>query len=264
MKRKLALSLVLVLLIGLLAGCKTEQKMMLSKDEVLAGVSQDMKSLKSCTFTAKLDMLISLSYMGESQSAAVSIDAKGEYTSEPKAIHYIANLDADGEEQYGEAYLFMQETETVSYTREDPNGAFNWNVKESDPKTVSEQQSGSPLTTLDWQMEIADDRYILTHTLTEEDSKSLMAVVGSVDALNELFSMDGLVDTESGLAGVKLTMEVNSDLQLLSLSADFTPLVSAAIQIAPGLDTTGTRAVLSFTLDNHNSAIQITPPKPVE
>lgn len=31
MKRKLALSLVLLLLIGLLAGCKTEQKMKLSK-----------------------------------------------------------------------------------------------------------------------------------------------------------------------------------------------------------------------------------------
>lgn len=259
MKKKIAISLILVLVLSLFAGCKSEPKMNLTKEEVLSGVSENMRSLKSVTFAAKLDMQIAMSYMGEADSAVVQIDANGEYSGDPQALHFTADLNADGDKQYGEAYLFFREGETVSYTRSSPDGAFEQSVKKA--KQSSSTKSVAPLSDLDWQMETADDRYILTHTLTEEDSKALMAALGGVEDLNELLSMDGLVNSDSGLAGVALTMEVSPELQLLGMSADFTPLVSQAFQLMPGIDTTGTRAVLSLTMDNHNSAIVIEPPE---
>ena len=259
MKRKIAFSLILVLVLCLFAGCKSEPKMNLTKEEVLSGVSKNMHSMKSATFMAKLDMQISVSYMGDADSAAVQIDAKGEYTAEPQALHFIADMEADGEKQYGEAYLFFQENETVSYTRNDPNGAFEWSVTEVEQTSPS--QSGAPLSGFGWSMETKEDRYILSCTLSEQDSKAIMDAVGSVDALNEMFSIDGLVTSDTGLAGVALTMEVSPGLQLLGISADFTPLVESSIQFMPGIETAGTRALLSLTLDNHNGAIVIDPPK---
>ncbi len=292
MKRTLAIILSLLLVLSLFAGCRDSkrtkkddepEKKELTASEVIKAAEEKMKTVKSLNMDLNLDAKINMAAEGTTINAAANADFTGGMHTDPLDFHLAGSVKLDAEEMGASEEIAL---DVIGITEDGKLAVYGWTDEDdeytrdeidlSEVKIDTEQYLNS-LQNLDWQMETNDAGYVLSRTLTKEDSEKLFDEAMKVVKENaeELEIPDEVNEFKDILEGVKLAVTVQKDtMYITGVDVDMTSLFSGALPqlIAgfalagggdemPEIDFTGSALTLSLKCRDFDAVPEIKAPE---
>lgn len=286
-RRTLAILLALVMVLALFAGCKnrTEDKNKnaaeLTAADVVKNCYEKMKGLKSCNSDITLDADIHLSQDGMNMDIAADADLTGGMHTDPMDFHYAGTvkldagetgseeiaLDVIGKTEDGKLALYYWTDTEDQYTRQEVE------IEESDVNVDAYVDLAKDLA---WEMKTTDSSYVLTYTLTKEDSGKIFdeAIRLAKEQDNDLEVPEEFEDMKGLLEGLKFTLTVDKERMYLTaldldLSAVLTGQMPDIISMFFGafgdeevnIDLTGSTCCVNVKFRDFDAAAEINAPE---
>ena len=290
MKKTIALLLCLVLALSLFAGCKDgknskaengDTQKTLTPAEILKTATEKMQALKSWNGDLTLDADIHLATNGTKMDLAVDANLIGGMHTDPLDFHYAGTvaIDAMGENEEIALELIgkTEDGKLALYTWTDDEDQFTRQELELDEAKLDTQKYLDAAQELDWSMETTDTSYVLSYTLTKEDSKKIYdEAMKLAQEQDEDFELpEDMADLSGMLEGMKIQLTVDKERMYLTeanvdlsaiLTGDFPKLVFGMYMMMGGgddvdIDLTGSTCIVNVKFRDYDAAAEIKAPE---
>ena len=253
MKRVCSLLLCLVLVLSLFAGCKSGQstestqteavvtttERPMTAEEVLFAAVERLKAAKSLAANLEMTAHFDRKLDREQDSFSLRISLPAELTLEPVACHGAGSTtiteDGSSENAGFEVYLFVENGKLVLYGKGQEDKRFE--RIETELPAVDQSLIVDHLSSVAWEMTEQGDSFVLSHTVSAEESRQKMdralANIGEAlapisDELEETALLDGLRDL---LKDARFTLTVDREsMELRELTAELSEGINAFLQ----------------------------------
>lgn len=285
-RRTLAILLALVMVLALFAGCKnrTEDKNKngaeLTAADVVKNCYEKMKGLKSCNSDITVDADIHMSQDGMNMDITADADLTGGMHTDPADFHYAGTVKLDAGEGSEEIALDVigktEDGKLALYYWTDMDDQYTRQEVEIEKSDVNVDAYVDLAKDLAWEMETTDSSYVLTYTLTKEDSKKIYnEAMRLAQQSDEDFEIPEDMPDMSGIfEGLKFTLTVDKERMYLTaldldLSAVLTGQMPDIISMFFGalggedvnIDLTGSTCCVNVKFRDFDAAADISAPE---
>lgn len=291
LRRVIALTLSLLLVLALFAGCKERTNnddkekngsdSELSAAEVINSCYEKMKTLQSCNSDLKVDADVKINQPDMNMELVLNADLIGGMHTDPRDFHYAGTVkmssgDMMDEEMAVEVIGKTEDGKLAIYTWTDDDDQFIRNELDLEEADVDPAKYLEAVKKLNWTMKTEDNAYVLSYTLTAEDSRMLyeeaMRLAKEQDESLEI--PDEMPDMSGFLEGVKLSATVDKGRMYLTsmdmdlsavLTGDLPKQLLGAFFAMSGedaeLDLSGSTCTVSFKFRDFDAAAEINAPE---
>lgn len=191
MKRTLAILLCLALLTSLLAGCmpgfrRIEPEQPKTPEEIRSAAAEKLRGAQSLGLDLKLSLSLDMQVDTETESLSLELELPGSLTTEPGAFQGTGSLrfaeGADNAESIPFSLCVIATDGGLDlYGRSEEDETYE-KLRLELPESRKGEEITVALPELAWELETAETRYVLSHTVSAEEAAQLAQRVNNVSS----------------------------------------------------------------------------------
>ena len=260
-KKLIAMLLVVMMIATMFAGCKKapapekpseepsvsevpeqepEEEPKTAK-EILDEVYANTKEEESFSLEMLMKVVMEVSMEGTKMSTEINMVGNIDSQRDPEIARATMKMSFMGQNQESESFTVREGDDYYNYLKAEDSDVYTRSKLDEKPDGINIEKSQEEFQKIDWDVEETDSEYILSKTLTKEDSDKLTTMSENVGSI---------ASDSNNLAGCKMKLTVEKDSMLIKeVEMDMVTLMKDQFGEMEGANVEITEAVMKMTYD---------------